>query len=66
MPHRYRAIADFVGAVRPGQTWEPGLHRLIADYVGKANYQVDEIWAWEAANHGDACLLNSANLGGIC
>ncbi|KAI1787261.1 alpha/beta-hydrolase [Ganoderma leucocontextum] len=49
----------------PKETWEPGLKRLVADYSSNANYQVDEIWAWEAANHGDACLLNSANLGGI-
>ena len=48
------------------QTWEPGLERLVAEYSANANYQVDEIWAWEAANHGDACLVNNANLGGIC
>ncbi|TBU22440.1 alpha/beta-hydrolase [Dichomitus squalens] len=49
----------------PKEIWEPGLERLVTEYSAKASYQVDEIWAWEAANHGDACLINIANLGGI-
>ena len=31
-----------------------------------ANYHVDEIWSWEAANHGDSCLINADVLGGLC
>ena len=31
-----------------------------------ANYKVDEIWSWEAANHGDSCLINTDVLGGLC
>lgn len=31
-----------------------------------AGEMVDEVWAWEAVQHGDAAILNAANLSGIC
>lgn len=27
---------------------------------------VDEIWAWEAVDHGDAAVINRLNLTSIC
>ena len=46
--------------------WEPMLERLVRDFSAKSGYQVDEIWSWEAANHGDSSLINRDVLGGIC
>ena len=46
--------------------WEPMLHRLVSQLTASSPYEVDEIWSWEAANHGDSCLLNRDKLGGIC
>ena len=46
--------------------WEPMLHRLVSQLTASSPYEVDEIWSWEAANHGDSCLLNKDKLGGIC
>jgi hypothetical protein len=28
--------------------------------------QIDEIWTWEATQHGDSALINKDNLTGIC
>ncbi|CCL98483.1 uncharacterized protein FIBRA_00481 [Fibroporia radiculosa] len=51
----------------PKEIWEPTLSNLIAarQKTG-ASYTIDEIWIWEAVNHGDACLVNGDNLGGMC
>ncbi|KAI0752708.1 alpha/beta-hydrolase [Daedaleopsis nitida] len=49
----------------PKEIWEPGLERLFAEYESQGNYMIDEIWSWEAANHGDSALLNRDTLGGI-
>ena len=27
---------------------------------------IEEIWSWEAVNHGDAALINKQNLGAFC
>ena len=47
------------------QIWEPLLKQLVLEQES-ANYKVDEIWSWEAANHGDSCLINADVLGGLC
>ena len=52
--------------ILPCQIWEPALERLISGHGQGANYQIEEIWCWESVNHGDACLVNRDNLGGIC
>ena len=49
------------------QSWEPALKELLVRHgESKADYAIDEIWAWEAVNHGDSCLVNRDNLGGLC
>lgn len=27
---------------------------------------IDEIWSWEAVNHGDSALINKQSLGPFC
>ena len=27
---------------------------------------IEEIWSWEAVNHGDSALINRRNLGAFC
>lgn len=27
---------------------------------------IEEIWSWEAVNHGDSALMNKRNLGALC
>ncbi|KAI0717896.1 alpha/beta-hydrolase [Cerioporus squamosus] len=49
----------------PKEIWEPLLLGVAREQAEKANYQVDEIWAWEAVNHGDSCLINRDALGGL-
>ncbi|KIK99561.1 hypothetical protein PAXRUDRAFT_786681 [Paxillus rubicundulus Ve08.2h10] len=44
------------------EIWETMLRSLLDSPAG---YMVDEIWAWEAAQHGDAALINASNLSGI-
>ena len=49
------------------QTFEPFLRHLLSDIEGgDASVSVDEIWSFEAVNHGDAALLNEGKLGAIC
>jgi hypothetical protein len=45
------------------QIWEPSLQHLLLD---PSVPRIDEIWAWEATQHGDSALINHANLSGIC
>ncbi|KAH9927946.1 alpha/beta-hydrolase [Epithele typhae] len=47
------------------ELWEPALLHLVSRYSSIAKYAVDEIWSFEAANHGDSCLINEPALGGI-
>ncbi|OCH94591.1 alpha/beta-hydrolase [Obba rivulosa] len=50
----------------PKEIWEPALLRLVEAQRGAgAAYDIDEIWTWEAVNHGDACLVNARRLCGI-
>jgi hypothetical protein len=46
----------------PKEIWEPTLGHLLSsqDVVGL----VDEIWSWEAVQHGDAGLINASSLTG--
>jgi pimeloyl-ACP methyl ester carboxylesterase len=46
----------------PKEIWEPTLRHLLFSRVGP---QIDEIWSWEAIQHGDAALLNADTLSGI-
>ncbi|CEL59021.1 Peroxisomal membrane protein LPX1 OS=Saccharomyces cerevisiae (strain ATCC 204508 / S288c) GN=LPX1 PE=1 SV=1 [Rhizoctonia solani AG-1 IB] len=45
------------------EIWETTLRYLLSTPQGQAS--VDEIWALDAANHGDSALLNEKNLGEI-
>ncbi|KAJ1301035.1 hypothetical protein OPQ81_003456 [Rhizoctonia solani] len=45
------------------EIWETTLRYLLSSPKGQAS--VDEIWALDAANHGDSALLNENNLGEI-
>ncbi|KAI0800323.1 alpha/beta-hydrolase [Fomes fomentarius] len=49
----------------PKEIWEPALDRLLARDEGNVDYIIDEIWSWEAVNHGDAAIINRDSLGGI-
>jgi len=44
----------------PKEIWEPIIRRILNSPSGE---QVDEIWSWEAVQHGDAYLLNGDSLG---
>ncbi|KAF9230425.1 Alpha/Beta hydrolase protein [Melanogaster broomeanus] len=44
------------------ETWETMLRSLLDSPAG---YLVDEVWAWEAVQHGDSALINAHNLSGI-
>jgi len=46
----------------PKETWEVALCALLTSPAGEL---VDEVWAWEAAQHGDSGLLNDGLLGGL-
>jgi pimeloyl-ACP methyl ester carboxylesterase len=46
----------------PKEIWEPSLQHLVKDSSGP---QIDEIWTWEATQHGDSALINNNNLTGI-
>ena len=44
------------------QSWEPViLHMLEAQRQADSACLVDEIWAWEAVDHGDAAVVNQQN-----
>ncbi|GBE82655.1 alpha/beta-hydrolase [Sparassis crispa] len=48
----------------PKEIWEPALQHLVAaGQVPGTTYTIDEIWTWEAVNHGDSALVNGENLG---
>ncbi|KAF5350679.1 hypothetical protein D9756_008735 [Leucocoprinus leucothites] len=44
----------------PKEIWEPTIESVVNSPSGKL---VDEIWAWEAVQHGDSALLNEESLG---
>ena len=43
--------------------WEAMLRELLSAPTGE---MVDEVWAWDAVQHGDAAVVNEENLNGIC
>ncbi|KZT67781.1 alpha/beta-hydrolase [Daedalea quercina L-15889] len=50
----------------PKEIWDPALLHLLEQHEKThSTYQIAEIWAWEAVNHGDSFLVNERNLGGI-
>ncbi|PPQ75295.1 hypothetical protein CVT24_007518 [Panaeolus cyanescens] len=46
----------------PKEIWEPFLGHLLSSKEGAS---IDEVWAWESVQHGDAALINSASLSAI-
>ncbi|KAF8842804.1 alpha/beta-hydrolase [Paxillus ammoniavirescens] len=46
----------------PKEIWETMLRSLLDSPAG---YMIDEVWAWEAVQHGDSALVNASNLSGI-
>ncbi|KIN93607.1 hypothetical protein M404DRAFT_1008823 [Pisolithus tinctorius Marx 270] len=46
----------------PKEIWEPMLRSLLDSTSGLL---VDEVWSWEAVNHGDLALVNAESLSGI-
>ncbi|KAH9842574.1 Alpha/beta hydrolase family-domain-containing protein [Rhodofomes roseus] len=50
----------------PKESWEPMISHLV-EAQRQSDFQplVDEVWAWEAVNHGDAFLVNKQDLGSI-
>ncbi|EPQ51881.1 hypothetical protein GLOTRDRAFT_80888 [Gloeophyllum trabeum ATCC 11539] len=45
----------------PKEIWEPTIAHLVAE-SSASSITIDEIWAWEAVQHGDAALLNESLL----
>ncbi|KAF9645255.1 hypothetical protein BDM02DRAFT_3189890 [Thelephora ganbajun] len=46
------------------ECWEPVLLHLLSN-LREEDPIVDEIWSWDAANHGDSALLNKENLSSL-
>ncbi|KAG2125806.1 hypothetical protein DEU56DRAFT_743431 [Suillus clintonianus] len=46
----------------PKEVWETTLQYLLSSSSASL---IDEIWSWEAVQHGDAALVNETNLSGI-
>ena len=44
------------------QLWEPTIRHLFSSSAGAV---IDEIWAWESVQHGDACMINHDALSGL-
>ncbi|KAG0704156.1 hypothetical protein DFH29DRAFT_873941 [Suillus ampliporus] len=47
----------------PKEIWETTLRYLLSSPSAPL---IDEVWSWEAVQHGDAALVNETNLSGIC
>ncbi|KAI0052389.1 hypothetical protein FA95DRAFT_1602038 [Auriscalpium vulgare] len=47
------------------ETFEPILHHLLPKTASGGSYQIDEVWTFDAVQHGDSALLNAAHLGGL-
>jgi len=47
------------------QCWEPVLLHMLSN-SGDGDPIIEEIWSWEAVNHGDSALINKQNLGALC
>ncbi|KAG2126603.1 Alpha/beta hydrolase family-domain-containing protein [Suillus clintonianus] len=46
----------------PKEIWETTLRYLLSSSTASL---IDEVWSWEAVQHGDAALINESNLSGI-
>ncbi|KAG2126602.1 Alpha/Beta hydrolase protein [Suillus clintonianus] len=46
----------------PKEIWETTLRYLLSSSTASL---IDEVWSWEAVQHGDAALVNESNLSGI-
>lgn len=46
----------------PKEIWETTLRYLLSSPTASL---IDEVWSWEAVQHGDAALINETNLSGI-
>ncbi|KIJ63614.1 hypothetical protein HYDPIDRAFT_168423 [Hydnomerulius pinastri MD-312] len=46
----------------PKEIWETMLRSLLDSPAGS---MIEEVWSWEAAQHGDSALINAENLSGI-
>lgn len=46
----------------PKEMWESVLAVLLASPAGRI---IDEVWAWESVQHGDAALINAGNLSAV-
>ncbi|KAG1878750.1 Alpha/Beta hydrolase protein [Suillus tomentosus] len=46
----------------PKEIWETTLRYLLSSHTASL---IDEVWSWEAVQHGDAALINETNLSGI-
>lgn len=58
----YKTTSDNIMLNEMMEIWEP----IISHLSGSAIQLVDEIWSWEAVQHGDAALLNAMNISGAC
>ncbi|KAH9030508.1 alpha beta-hydrolase [Lactarius pseudohatsudake] len=47
------------------ETFEPTLRHLFEAMDNEKRYQIDEIWALDAVQHGDSGLVNAQNLGSL-
>jgi len=47
------------------ETFEPTIHHLLQAADEDGQYQIDEIWALDAVQHGDSGLVNAQNLGAL-
>lgn len=47
------------------ETFEPTLRHLFEAADNEKRYQIDEIWALDAVQHGDSGLVNAQNLGSL-
>jgi hypothetical protein len=48
------------------QTFEPMLHRLLDLEEKQGSQRIDEIWSFEAVQHGDSALINGDRPGCLC
>jgi hypothetical protein len=42
------------------------LERLIHNLESKRGPKIDEIWAFDAVNHGGSAEMNASDLGDVC
>ncbi|KAH9988077.1 Alpha/beta hydrolase family-domain-containing protein [Russula compacta] len=47
------------------ETFEPTLHHLLQAADEDKQYQIDEVWALDAVQHGDSGLVNAQDLGAL-